>query len=165
MWAGCSNGPGWAHCCWTCSRGRGTNRANVFDIELLARRLSSATDWLATQRDTASCTIGYFGASTGAGAALRPPPTDRPDRRRRLPRRAPRSGRSAALRRQGADAAHRGQRRRRGPGAQPQGEVHDALPNQLAVVQGATHLFEEPGTLAAAAILARDWFFDYLLPA
>jgi putative phosphoribosyl transferase len=36
-------------------------------------------------------------------------------------------------------------------------------PSQLAVVQGATHLFEEPGTLAAAAILARDWFVDYLL--
>ena len=36
-------------------------------------------------------------------------------------------------------------------------------PNQLAVVQGATHLFEEPGTLAAAAILARDWFVRYLL--
>jgi putative phosphoribosyl transferase len=38
-------------------------------------------------------------------------------------------------------------------------------PNQLAVVQGATHLFEETGTLAAAAILARDWFVDYLLKA
>ena len=36
-------------------------------------------------------------------------------------------------------------------------------PSQLAVVQGATHLFEEPGTLAAAAILARDWFVDYML--
>ena len=36
-------------------------------------------------------------------------------------------------------------------------------PSQLAVVQGATHLFEEPGTLAAAAILARDWFARYLL--
>ncbi|HET8879617.1 MAG TPA: phosphoribosyltransferase, partial [Arthrobacter sp.] len=38
-------------------------------------------------------------------------------------------------------------------------------PNQLAVVQGATHLFEEPGTLAAAAILARDWFTKHLVPA
>ena len=46
------------------------NRAHVFDIELLARRLSSATDWLATRADTASCECGYFGASTGAGAAL-----------------------------------------------------------------------------------------------
>ena len=46
------------------------SRANVFDIELLARRLSSATDWLSTRADTAACAVGYFGASTGAGAAL-----------------------------------------------------------------------------------------------
>ncbi len=38
-------------------------------------------------------------------------------------------------------------------------------PSQLAVLQGATHLFEEPGTLAEAAILASDWFARYLLPA
>ena len=47
------------------------NRANVFDIELLARRLVDVTAWLATQDDAASLPIGYFGASTGAGAALR----------------------------------------------------------------------------------------------
>ena len=46
------------------------NRANVFDIELLARRLVDVTSWLAGQPDTASLPVGYFGASTGAGAAL-----------------------------------------------------------------------------------------------
>ena len=46
------------------------NRANVFDIELLARRLVDVTGWLAGQPDTASLPVGYFGASTGAGAAL-----------------------------------------------------------------------------------------------
>ena len=46
------------------------NRANVFDIELLAGRLVDVTGWLASQPDTASLPVGYFGASTGAGAAL-----------------------------------------------------------------------------------------------
>ena len=46
------------------------NRANVFDIEVLAGRLVDVTGWLASQPDTASLPVGYFGASTGAGAAL-----------------------------------------------------------------------------------------------
>ena len=142
------------------------NRANVFDIELLARRLSSATDWLAMRRDTASCTIGYFGASTGAGAALwaASEPTARID---------------AVVSRGGRpDLAGPRLSAVRAPTLLIVGSFdHEVLelnrkaksmmrcPNQLAVVQGATHLFEEPGTLAAAAILARDWFVDYLLPA
>src|SRR5256885_8495127 len=46
------------------------DRANVFDIALLASRLSSATDWALAQPQTAHLPIGYFGASTGPGAAL-----------------------------------------------------------------------------------------------
>src|SRR5438552_14194763 len=46
------------------------DRANVFDIALLASRLSSANDWALAQSETANLPIGYFGASTGAGAAL-----------------------------------------------------------------------------------------------
>jgi len=142
------------------------NRANVFDIELLARRLSSATDWLATRRDTASSSVGYFGASTGAGAALwaASEPTARID---------------AVVSRGGRpDLAGPRLSAVRAPTLLIVGSFdHEVLelnrkaksmmrcPNQLAVVQGATHLFEEPGTLAAAAILARDWFVDYLLPA
>ena len=47
------------------------DRANVFDIELLASRLVDVIDWLTTRGDTASLPVGLFGASTGAGAALR----------------------------------------------------------------------------------------------
>ena len=142
------------------------HRANVFDIELLARRLSSATDWLASRQDTASCTIGYFGASTGAGAALwaASEPTARID---------------AVVSRGGRpDLAGPRLSAVRAPTLLIVGSYdYEVLelnrkaksmmrcPNQLAVVQGATHLFEEPGTLAAAAILARDWFVDYLLQA
>src|SRR5579862_784234 len=47
-----------------------TDRANVFDIELLATRLRSAADWLAQVPETKKLSVGYFGASTGAAAAL-----------------------------------------------------------------------------------------------
>jgi putative phosphoribosyl transferase len=46
------------------------NRANVFDIELLAGRLAQVTRWLATQPHATAAAVGYFGASTGAAAAL-----------------------------------------------------------------------------------------------
>ncbi|QCB96431.1 phosphoribosyltransferase [Arthrobacter sp. PAMC25564] len=145
--------------------GEERNRANVFDIELLARRLSSATDWLATRGDTASCRVGYFGASTGAGAAL--------------------WAASEPSARIGAVVSRGGRPDLAGPRLSAvtaptllivgsldhevlelnrQAKAMLRCPNQLAVVQGATHLFEEPGTLAAAAILARDWFVSYLLP-
>lgn len=145
--------------------GEERNRANVFDIELLARRLSSATDWLATREDTASCAVGYFGASTGAGAALWS--ASEP------------SARVAAVVSRGGRPDLAGPRLSavRAPTLLIVGSFdYEVLelnrkakammrcPNQLAVVQGATHLFEEPGTLAAAAILARDWFAKYLLP-
>ena len=140
------------------------HRANVFDIELLARRLSSATDWLSTRADTASCALGYFGASTGAGAALWA--ASEP------------SARIAAVVSRGGRPDLAGPRLSavKAPTLLIVGSLdHEVLelnrrakammrsPSQLAVVQGATHLFEEPGTLAAAAILARDWFIDYLL--
>ncbi|MCU1532726.1 MAG: phosphoribosyl transferase [Arthrobacter sp.] len=142
------------------------NRANVFDIELLARRLSSATDWLGTRAETASCPIGYFGASTGAGAALWA--ASEP------------AARTAAVVSRGGRPDLAGPRLSAvtAPTLLIVGSLdYEVLelnrhakavlrcPNQLAVVQGATHLFEEPGTLAAAAILARDWFADYLLDA
>jgi putative phosphoribosyl transferase len=142
------------------------NRANVFDIELLARRLSSATDWLATREDTASCKAGYLGASTGAGAAL-------------WAASEPVARVSAVVSRGGRpDLAGPRLSAVRAPTLLIVGSLdYEVLelnrkaksimrcPNQLAVVQGATHLFEETGTLAAAAILARDWFMEYLVPA
>jgi putative phosphoribosyl transferase len=143
--------------------GEERNRANVFDIELLARRLSAATEWLASREDTATCSAGYLGASTGAGAALWA--ASEP------------VARVAAVVSRGGRPDLAGPRLSavRSPSLLIVGSLdYEVLelnrkaksmmrcPNQLAVVQGATHLFEEPGTLAAAAILARDWFIRYL---
>lgn len=146
--------------------GEERNRANVFDIELLARRLSAATDWLATREDTASCKAGYFGASTGAGAAL-------------WAASEPASQVAAVVSRGGRpDLAGPRLSAVRAPTLLIVGSLdYEVLElnrkakslmrctSQLDVVKGATHLFEEPGTLAAAAILARDWFTQYLVPA
>jgi putative phosphoribosyl transferase len=133
--------------------------ANVFDIGLLAGRLAAATSWLRSQPGTAGMPVGYFGASTGAAAALlaaAEPGSDvaavvsrggRPDLA------GPRLGLVRApvlLIVGGSDEAVLALNR------QAQAELN--CPNELAVVPGATHLFEEPGTLAQAAILARDWF-------
>jgi putative phosphoribosyl transferase len=140
-------------------------RANVFDIELLAERLAAATRWLGTRPDNASGRVGYFGASTGAGAALwaaaEPDSTvaavvsrgGRPDLAgaRLADVRAP-----TLLIVGGADEMVLELNRR--------ARARLRCPSELAVVEGATHLFEEPGTLAEAAILARDWFTRYLLP-
>lgn len=141
------------------------DRANVFDIGLLAGRLAAATRWLGTRPDSASCRIGYFGASTGAGAALRAAASPeahvdavvsrggRPDLAGPLLAdvRAP-----TLLIVGGDDHAVLELNR------QAQAQLH--CPNHLAVVAGATHLFEEPGTLAEAALLASEWFTRHLLP-
>jgi len=142
------------------------DRANVFDIELLASRLTAATTWLGGRPDAASCRVGYFGASTGAGAALRAAAAPgaqiaavvsrggRPDLA------GPRLGevRAPTLLIVGsADRAVLELNR--------QAQAQLRCPSELAVVAGATHLFEEPGTLAEAALLARDWFARHLLPA
>ncbi|WP_263731864.1 phosphoribosyltransferase family protein [Cellulomonas sp. SG140] len=142
------------------------DRSNVFDIELLAGRLLAATRWLRARPDAAGCRVGYFGASTGAGAALwaaAEPGSDiaavvsrggRPDlARARLGEvHAP-----TLLVVGGADVAVLGLNRE----AMELMRCH----RELAVVRGATHLFEEPGALAEAAGLARDWFVDHLLGA
>ena len=138
----------------------------VFDIELLAHRLIAATEWLATQPETTACRVGYFGASTGAGAALWAagsggPPIDaivsrggRPDlAETRLPKvQAPTllivgSKDEPTLR------------------VNRHAQAMMRCPCSLIVVPGAGHLFEETGTLNEVAILARDWFTRYLLTA
>ncbi|MCP3819409.1 phosphoribosyltransferase [Streptomyces sp. A3M-1-3] len=137
------------------------DRANVFDIETLAGRLADATTWL---RRRASLPIGYFGASTGAAAALRAaaaPDADigavvsrggRPDLAgpRLADVRAPTllivGGRDAMV----LDLNRAAQAQLR-------------CENRLEVVPGATHLFEEPGALDEVADLARDWFAGHLV--
>jgi putative phosphoribosyl transferase len=137
--------------------------ANVFDIGLLARRLAEVTGWLRAQPRAARAAVGYFGASTGAAAALRAAAE-------------PGAGISAVVSRGGRpDLA----RPRLGAVTAPtllivggrdevvldlnrRAQAELRCENDLAVVPGATHLFEEPGTLEAAAALARDWFISHL---
>jgi len=139
------------------------DRANVFDIGLLAERLAEVTRWLRAQPCAAKTAIGYFGASTGAAAALwaaaRPGAGiaavvsrgGRPDlaRPRLTAVTAP-----TLLIVGGHDEVVLDLNRR------AQAELR--CENDLAVVPGAGHLFEEPGTLDAAAGLARDWFISHL---
>lgn len=138
------------------------NRENVFDIELLARRLLAATHWVRKESATGLNRVGYFGASTGAGAALTAAATDRqvaavvsrggrPDL---AGRRLPEVEAPTLLVVGSADTTVLELNRR--------AQALMLAPTQLAVVEGATHLFEEPGTLEEAARLARDWFLRYL---
>ena len=137
------------------------DRANVFDIGLLATRLSQVTAWLRAQGHPEP--IGYFGASTGAAAAL-------------CAAAEPDADIAAVVSRGGRpDLAGQCLATVTAPTLLVVGG-HDAAvldlnqqalaelrcDKELAVVPGATHLFEEPGTLSAAAALARDWFLRYL---
>ncbi len=139
------------------------DRANVFDIDLLADRLLAATAWAQARETTRSLPLGYFGASTGAAAAL--------TAAARLG-----EGIGAVVSRGGRpDLAGRMLRLVKAPTLMIVGG-HDtevlAL-NRTAlralhcegiveVVPGATHLFEEPGALEAVVELARRWFLGHL---
>jgi putative phosphoribosyl transferase len=139
------------------------DRDNVFDIGLLAARLAEAARWAGQEPDLAPLRIGYFGASTGAAAALvaaaeRFSPAaavvsrgGRPD----LAGDALPDVRAPTLLIVGGDDQRVLELNR---------EAFDALrcERQLAVVPGATHLFEEPGTLEEVTALARDWFLQHL---
>jgi len=141
------------------------DRTNVFDIPLLARRLVEVTDWLREQPEGRDAAIGYFGASTGAGAALwaaAEPGVDvaavvsrggRPDLA------APRLGdvRAPTLLIVGGNDTVVLELNR-----DAEAQMH--CETRLSVVPGASHLFEEPGTLNVAAELARDWFVDHMTP-
>ena len=139
-----------------------------FDIGLLARRLIAITDWVYQQPRLNQLGVGYFGASTGAAAAL-VGAAERPSIIQAL---VSRGGRP--------DLAGEALRRVLAPalfivgGNDP--VVLDlncsaiaALPLQtehkIEVIAGASHLFQESGTLNQAAALARDWFRDHLKPA
>lgn len=141
------------------------DRANVFDIGLLAARLVEVTLWLRSARDAAGLQVGYFGASTGAGAALRAAADPRVD----VFAVVSRGGRP--------DLAGEFLPEVSAPTLLIVGSRDDVVLDlnrqaaaamsaecQVAVVDGATHLFEEPGTLEQAAGLAREWFLDHLTP-
>ncbi|WP_190990072.1 phosphoribosyltransferase family protein [Pseudarthrobacter sulfonivorans] len=141
------------------------DRGNVFDIPLLAQRLTAATRWLASHYGP-SMHVAYFGASTGAAAAL----WAAADAGSQVGAIVSRGGRPdlagprlAAVRAPtllivgGADTQVLALNR---------AAMNDMRGlTRLEIVPGATHLFEEPGTLAQAAKLAAGWFTRYLLPA
>jgi predicted alpha/beta-hydrolase family hydrolase len=143
----------------------GLERRNVFDIPLLGERLESAAGWIARQPDIGSLSLGLFGARIGASAAL-----------------------VAASRRGEAVGAVVSR------GGRPDlaaGHLEDVIAptllivggrdeavlrlnrnalagltcaKELRIVEGATHLFEEPGTLDEVCRHARDWFVEHLKP-
>lgn len=135
------------------------DRDKIFDIELLAGRLQCAADWLRNQKETKDLRLGYFGASTGAAAALV----------------------AAARRPEGVDAiVSRGGRPDMAADDLPNVKAPTLLivggnddvvitlneealallrcPKQMIVIPGATHLFPEPGALEEVARLASEWF-------
>jgi dienelactone hydrolase len=134
-----------------------------FDIGLLAERLIDATDWLTELAETAPLRVGYFGASTGGGAAL-VAAAARPEAVGAV---VSRGGRP--------DLAGPALERVRAPALLIVGgndlaviEMNRAAlariraEKRLAIVPGATHLFEEPGALDEVARLAREWFLRHL---
>jgi len=143
--------------------GEEADRSNVFDIELLAGRLTESSTWLNSQSDVVALPLGLFGASTGAGAALwaaGEPGADvaaivsrggRPDLAgpRLVDVRAPTllivGGRDTAVIELNRLA-----------------EEQLRAECELVIVEGATHLFEEPGALPAVARLAAEWFTGHL---
>jgi putative phosphoribosyl transferase len=137
-----------------------------FQIDLLTERLLAATDWAAAGADTQELPLLYFGASTGAAAALRAA-AERPDRARAI---VSRGGRPDL-----AGAALAGVR---APTLLIVGGWDDVVlelnrralarltcERDLVIVPGATHLFEEPGALERVAQLAASWFLRHAAPA
>jgi putative phosphoribosyl transferase len=135
-----------------------------FDIGLLARRLIDATDWLARRPEASGLKAGYFGASTGGGAALLAA-AERPEAVGAVVSRGGRpdlAGDDALARVRaptllivgGADTPVIAMNRR--------AMARMSAPVSLEIVPGASHLFEEPGTLEEVARLARQWFERHL---
>jgi putative phosphoribosyl transferase len=134
-----------------------------FDISLLTMRLAGATTWLASQKETRDLAVGYFGASTGAAAALSAAAM-KPDIVRAVVSRGGRPDlagpalkdvKAPTLFIVGGDDA---QVLRLNEKALDQMSVE----RKLEIVRGATHLFEEPGALDTVALLASRWFRTYL---
>lgn len=136
-----------------------------FDIPLLANRLGEVTDWICGHESVGELSMGYFGASTGAAAALIAA-AERPQDIRAV---VSRGGRP--------DLAREALTRVHAPTLLIVGsadttvlrlnqEALARIPGEkrLAVVPGATHLFEEPGALEEVARLADDWFTQHLVP-
>ena len=134
-----------------------------FDIDRLGRRLEAAADWAVQQPELRDFRIGYFGASTGAAAALIAA-ADRPDQPAAVVSRGGRpdlAGSALAIVRAPTLLIVGGDDE---PVIQLNEEARSHMQTtvRLEIVPGATHLFEEPGTLEEVQRLAIDWFRRYL---
>jgi pimeloyl-ACP methyl ester carboxylesterase len=134
-----------------------------FDVDLLARRLIGTTEWLARETEASHLCPGYFGASTGAAAALiaaaelgpkvgavvsrggRPDLADKVLRRVKAPTLLIVGGLDQPVIKMNEDAY-----------------AELECVKEMKIVPGATHLFEEPGKLEVVANLASEWFLKYL---
>ena len=138
------------------------DRTNVFDIQLLGRRLSEVTNWLHSLPEASDVSISYFGASTGAAAALWA--AAKPE------------ARVAAVVSRGGRPDLAGQRLSEVQSPtlfivgghdqvveQLNRQAQDQLrcESRLVIIPGAAHLFEEPGTLEEVAALACDWLLSH----
>lgn len=141
------------------------DRRLVFDIGLLTGRLRGALAWLKGREDTAALPVGLFGASTGAAAALAVAADPASEVRAVVSRGGrpdlaipvlPRVQAPTLLIVGGWDTEVLELNR--------EAARHLRCPHELRVIPGATHLFEEPGTLAAAADAAGEWFRAHCLP-
>lgn len=141
-------------------------RALRFDIDLLSERTTAALDWLAGQKSVSDLPVGLFGSSTGAAAALNAAAA-RPDQVAAV---VSRGGRP--------DLAMEALPRVKAPTLMLVGGLDYSViemneraaaamqaPCRIEIVEGATHLFEEPGMLEQVAARARDWFLEYLTSA
>lgn len=140
-----------------------SDRDKVFDIELLAERLQAAADWLRRESATGHLRMGYFGASTGAGAALV------------AAARQPEHVAAAVSRGGRPDLALEDLPLVAAPTLLIVGGHDDIVielneqaaqqmtcPHQMVIIPGATHLFPESGALEEVARLAKNWFVRYL---
>ena len=134
-----------------------------FDIERLGRRIVAAIDWLAGQEELSAMSVGCFGASTGAAAAL----IAAAERQDRVAAVVSRGGRP--------DLAGGALSRVRAPtllivggSDEPVIQLNEEARSQMSakvrleIVPGATHLFEEPGALDHVSRLALEWFAEHL---
>lgn len=131
-----------------------------FDIPLLSARLAGATAWLATEPALSALPVGYFGASTGAAAALDAAAVPGSGVRAVVSRggRPDLAGANALARVTAPTLLLVGGEDREVIELNRAAKEHLRCDCELAIVPGATHLFEEPGTLEAVAVAARDWF-------
>jgi putative phosphoribosyl transferase len=134
-----------------------------FDIGLLASRLVSATDWLAQQPETATLRVGYFGASTGGGAAL-VAAAERPEMVGAVVSRGGRPDLAGAvlIRVRAPTLLIVGGHDTQVIALNRQALAQLRTETRLEIIPGASHLFEEPGALEGVARVARDWFLRHL---